>query len=463
MAEGKFDLVVVGSGPGGYVAAIRAAQLGMKTAVVEKENVGGRCLNEACIPAKSILRVAEVMEEVHAAKSFGISVNGTEFDYSGAVKHRDKVVKTLTGGVSMLFDKNKIQVFDGFGALTEDGNVRIGADKDGEELETDKVLLACGSVAKPLLDLKFGKRILDTAGMWLLNEQPKKLAVIGAGASGTEIASAFGRLGTEVVLLEALDQILPLEDEEISKACAREIKKQNVRIETGAKVEQAEASDDGVRVTFNGETEDFDYLVIEVFRLAVEGHPHAVVGSLGLLDLCAGLDAHVLLLDLARAGLRDLLVLEWQDLVERLEQHDLGAKAAEGGGDLGARGAGADYGELLGLLVEQPHARGVEDALAELQIEQRLCHRAAGQQHALGLELLAVLLGADAHVAVVGQRAETLEQLDLVLVEQHAHPAGERLHDLVAVLGGPAVVELGAVHGDAEALRVPHLLHHLGH
>jgi len=266
MADSKFDLVVVGSGPGGYVGAIRAAQLGMKVAVVEKENVGGRCLNEACIPAKAILRVAEVMEEVHNAKNFGISVSDTEFDYSGATKHRDKVVKTLTGGVSMLFDKNKIQFFEGFGSLTEDGNVRIGAAKDGEELETEKVVLACGSIAKPLLDLKFGKRILDTAGMWLLNEQPKKLAIIGAGASGTEIASAFGRLGTEVVLLEALDQILPLEDEEISKACAREIKKQNVRIETGAKVEKAEVSDDGVKVTFNGETEDFDYLVIAAGR-----------------------------------------------------------------------------------------------------------------------------------------------------------------------------------------------------
>jgi dihydrolipoamide dehydrogenase len=166
----------------------------------------------------------------------------------------------------MLFDKNKIQFFEGFGMLTEDGNVRIGSAKDGEELETDKVVLACGSIAKPLLDLKFGKRILDTAGMWLLNEQPKKLAIIGAGASGTEIASAFGRLGTDVVLLEALDQILPLEDEEISKACAREIKKQNVRVETGAKVEKAEATDDGVKVTFNGETEDFDYLVIAAGR-----------------------------------------------------------------------------------------------------------------------------------------------------------------------------------------------------
>jgi dihydrolipoyl dehydrogenase len=266
MADKKFDCVVIGSGPGGYVAAIRAAQLGMKTAVVEKENVGGRCLNEACIPAKSILRVAEVMEEVRNAGQFGISVNGTQFDYEGATKHRDKVVKTLTGGVSMLFEKNKIELVEGFGALTDDANVRIGAQKDGEELETDHVILACGSIAKPIMDLRFGKRILDTAAMWLLNEQPKRLCVIGAGASGTEVASAFGRLGTEVALLEALDQILPLEDEEISKACAREIKKQNVDIKTGIKVENVEASDDGVKVSVDGEAGDYDYLCIAAGR-----------------------------------------------------------------------------------------------------------------------------------------------------------------------------------------------------
>ena len=272
MPEDKYDCIVIGSGPGGYVAAIRAAQLGLKTAVVEKENVGGRCLNEACIPAKSILRVAEVMSEVQHADDFGITVGDTSFDYAGAAKHRDKVVKTLTGGVGMLFKKNKIDLIEGFGSITDDGNVRIGGQFDGTEVQTDRVVLACGSVSKPILDLSFGNRILDTAGMWLLNERPSRLCVVGAGASGVEIASALGRLGTEVLLLEALDQILPLEDEEISKACAREVRKQNVRIETGAKVEGASPSDSGVSVTFNGETEEFDYLVIAAGRAPdVEG------------------------------------------------------------------------------------------------------------------------------------------------------------------------------------------------
>jgi dihydrolipoamide dehydrogenase len=266
MPESKYDCIVIGSGPGGYVAAIRAAQLGLKTAVVEKGETGGRCLNEACIPAKAILRVAEVFQEVQHAGDFGISVNGSSIDYSGAAKHRDKVIKTLTSGVGMLFKKNKIDLIEGFGSVTDDGNVKIGGQFDGTEIETERVVLACGSVSKPILDLQFGKRILDTAGMWLLNEQPSRLCVIGAGASGTEIASALGRLGTDVVLLEALPQILPLEDEEIAKACAREIKKQNVRIETDAKVEGAEASDSGVKVSFNGESEEFDYLVIAAGR-----------------------------------------------------------------------------------------------------------------------------------------------------------------------------------------------------
>jgi dihydrolipoamide dehydrogenase len=263
MPSASYDCVMIGSGPGGYVAAIRAAQLDMKVAVVERDDVvGGRCLNEACIPAKAMLRVADAYKEVTEAKAFGISVGKVDFDFSGATAHRDKVIKTLTGGVAMLFDKNKIELVKGVGSLTADGNVEVGDD----ELEAAKVILATGSVPKPLLGLEFGGRILDTAAMWLRDEQPKRLAVIGAGASGTEVASAFGRLGTEVMLIEALDQILPLEDKDIARACAREIGKQNVTIVTGANVESAEDTGKAVKLVVDGDAHEFDLLCIAAGR-----------------------------------------------------------------------------------------------------------------------------------------------------------------------------------------------------
>jgi dihydrolipoamide dehydrogenase len=269
----SYDCVVIGSGPGGYVAAIRAAQLGMKTAVVERaDTVGGRCLNEACIPAKAVLRVADAYKEVTTADRFGITTGDVGFDFAGAAAHRDKVIKTMVGGVSMLFDKNGIEVISGHGSLTEDGNVKVGGSFDGQEIEAGKVVLATGTNAKPLLGLQFGERILDTAAMWLTSEQPKRLAVIGAGASGTEVASAFGRLGTEVTLIEALDQILPLEDKDAARACAREIAKQNVKIVTAANVESAEDTGSAVKVVLNGETQEFDLLCIAAGRGAdIEG------------------------------------------------------------------------------------------------------------------------------------------------------------------------------------------------
>jgi dihydrolipoamide dehydrogenase len=264
--ESKYDCIVIGTGPGGYVAAIRAAQLGMKTAVVEKDRIGGRCLNYACIPAKAVLRAADVATEARHAGDFGIKVGDVSVDFGGVVKHRKSVVEKLTGGVAGLMKKNKIDVIEGFGSVTDEGNVKIGGQFDGTEIEANTVVLACGSVPKPLLGLTFGKRVLSTETMWGLDEQPKRLAVIGAGASGSEVASAFGRLGTEVALFEALPQILPLEDKDIARAAAREIAKQNVNIVTDANVESVDVSDDGVTIKHGDSEEQFDYLCIAAGR-----------------------------------------------------------------------------------------------------------------------------------------------------------------------------------------------------
>src|ERR1700754_2086035 len=152
----QYDFLLIGSGPGGYVAAIRAAQLGMKTAVVEKDKVGGRCLNYACIPAKAVLRAADVLSEIDEAGDFGIKVDGRSVDMEGVAQHRDKVVSTLTGGVSMLFKKNKIDLIEGHGTVTDDGNVKIGGQFDGTTIEAGKVIIATGSVAKPLYGMHFG-------------------------------------------------------------------------------------------------------------------------------------------------------------------------------------------------------------------------------------------------------------------------------------------------------------------
>jgi dihydrolipoamide dehydrogenase len=261
MPESRYDCIVIGSGPGGYVAAIRAAQLGMKTAVVEKEFIGGRCLNIACIPAKAVLRAADVLSEVRDAGDFGIKVAEPEVDFKGVGAHRDKVIKTLTGGVGMLLKKNKVDVIEGVASLTKDGNVKVGDD----EIEAGTVVIATGSVPKPILGLEFGGRVLDTAAAWLLDEKPNKLAVIGAGASGTEIASAYGRLGTETTLLEALPQILPLEDKDIARTAARELGKQ-MTIVTGADIDKVDVSDKGVTIDWGEGKQEFDYVAIAAGR-----------------------------------------------------------------------------------------------------------------------------------------------------------------------------------------------------
>ena len=268
MANSTYDCVVIGSGPGGYVAAIRAAQLGLKTAVIEKDKVGGRCLNYACIPAKAVLRVADVAQEIREAGDFGIEVSEPKIDFAGVTARREKVVSTLTGGVAGLFKKNKIDVIEGSGSITAEGKVKAqGAAQDGLELTATKgIILATGSVKQPIPGTEFGGRVIGTEEAWAFDELPKTLVVVGAGASGTEIASAYVRLGVEVRLFEGLDRVLPTEDADISKAALRAFKKQGIKVAVKTFVENVQTHEDKVTFTAGGEDLEADYLVIAAGR-----------------------------------------------------------------------------------------------------------------------------------------------------------------------------------------------------
>jgi dihydrolipoamide dehydrogenase len=261
-----FDCIVIGSGPGGYVAAVRAAQLGMTTAVIERDDVvGGRCLNYACIPAKAVLRSADIMSEVRAAGEFGISLNGTEptVDFGAIGERRTKVIGTLTGGVSGLFKKNNIELISGEASLTPEGDVRVG---DTVYKANKAVVIATGSLKRPIPGTEFGGRVIGTEEAWALTELPKTMVVVGAGASGTEIASAYQRLGTQVQLFEGLDRVLPTEDADISKAAGRGFKKQGIEVHTSTFVQNVQTTDTSVTFTFGDKSGEAEWLVIAAGR-----------------------------------------------------------------------------------------------------------------------------------------------------------------------------------------------------
>ncbi|HMA52431.1 MAG TPA: dihydrolipoyl dehydrogenase [Magnetospirillaceae bacterium] len=246
-----FDLIIVGSGPGGYVAAIRASQLGMKVAIVEREHLGGICLNWGCIPTKALLRSAEVYRNMQHAAAYGLAATGISYDLAKVVERSRKVANQLSAGVKGLLKKNKVTVYDGSGKLAGTGKVSVTKDgKPVADLAAKHIILATGARARVLPGMEpDGKLVWTYKEALVPNTMPKRLLVVGSGAIGIEFASFFNALGSEVTVVEVMDRILPVEDEEISAFAKKSFEKQGFKIRTSATVKSLKKSGEEVTVT----------------------------------------------------------------------------------------------------------------------------------------------------------------------------------------------------------------------
>ena len=270
MSDKNFDVIVIGGGPGGYVAAIRAAQLGMKACVVEANHLGGICLNWGCIPTKALLRSAEVYHLMHNAAAFGLSAKSIDFDLKAVVERSRGVAKQLSGGIGHLLKKNKVPVFDGFGKLAGKGKVSV--EKDGKAVETltgKHIIIATGARARMLEGLEpDGKFVWSYKEAMVPDTMPKKLLVIGSGAIGIEFASFFNTMGADVTVVEMMDRIVPVEDAEISGMLDKALTKQGMKIIKKAKVSKLDKGKDDVsaHIDINGKVEKhtFDRVISAV-------------------------------------------------------------------------------------------------------------------------------------------------------------------------------------------------------
>ena len=305
----SFDMVVIGSGPGGYVCAIRGAQLGLKVAVIEREHLGGICLNWGCIPTKALLRSAEVFHLMHRAKEFGLKVEGAGFDLGAVVQRSRAVAKQLSGGIGHLMKKNKITVFMGAATLPKPGLVTVKTDKGTEELAAKAIVLATGARARELPGLEADGDLVWTYRHALQPKRmPKKLLVIGSGAIGIEFASFFNTLGAETTVVEVLDRVLPVEDAEISAFAKKAFVKQGMTILEKAAVKKLDRKP-GVGVTAHIEkdgktgTQEFDTVISAV---GIVGN----VEDLGLEALGVKVDrTHVVTDEFCRTGVAGLYAI----------------------------------------------------------------------------------------------------------------------------------------------------------
>lgn len=266
----KYDLLVLGSGPGGYVAAIRAAQLGLQVGVVEKESLGGICLNWGCIPTKALLKSANVFEYISHAADYGISVKDAKVDFEGMVKRSRGVAEGMSKGIQFLFKKNKIDAIMGFGKLKAGKKIEVTSE-DGktETYSADHIIVATGGRSRQLPNLPIdGKKIIGYREAMVLDKAPKKMVIVGSGAIGVEFAYFYNTIGTEVTVVEFMPRIVPVEDEEVSKALERNFKKAGMTIMTGSEVTQVDTKGKGCKVTVKtkkgNETIDCDIVLSAV-------------------------------------------------------------------------------------------------------------------------------------------------------------------------------------------------------
>ena len=245
----KYDIIVLGSGPGGYVTAIRASQLGFKVAVIEKENLGGICLNWGCIPTKALLKSAQVFDYLKHASDYGLTVKEFDKDFSAVVKRSRDVAEGMSKGVQFLMKKNKIDVIDGFGKVKPGKKVDVTA-TDGKvtEYTADHIIIATGARSRELPNLpQDGKKVIGYRQAMTLAEQPKKMIVVGSGAIGVEFAHFYNAMGTEVTIVEFMPNVVPVEDEDISKQFERSLKKAGINVMTNSSVERIDTSGNGVK------------------------------------------------------------------------------------------------------------------------------------------------------------------------------------------------------------------------
>ena len=308
MAAKNFDLIVIGAGPGGYVAAIRAAQLGMNVAIVERENMGGICLNWGCIPTKALLRSSEVFHLMHRAKEFGLSVEKPNFDLGEVVKRSRKVAGQLSGGISHLMKKNKVTTVMGTAKLTGKGKVSVTTEKGVEELTAKNIVLATGARARELPGLEADGQLVWTYRHALQPpHMPKKLLVIGSGAIGIELASFYNTMGADTTVVEVMDRVLPVEDAEISAFAKKQFVKQGMKIMEKAMVKQLDRGKGTVtaHIEVGGKVEKhtFDTVISAV----------GIVGNcedLGLEELGVKIDrTHVVTDEFCRTGVEGLYAI----------------------------------------------------------------------------------------------------------------------------------------------------------